>query len=945
MGSKKLYRLIISLFILLTSISCKQSQTGKTENNFSAFIVGSQTYYNTSSTTIKIQFSEKIARIDINDIKILKGNATVSNLKKLSDTLYQFDLNFLSQGTVRLRLEEGNVLNEYNEIAKRSKIVEYIYDNDSPVAVLSAKYSSYNLSNFKVDVSFNESISDLSIQDFVTSNSGIQSLTKISDQKYELTLNAYSEGYVAVQLLSNAVYDKAKNYNVTSNIATTNYCMKCLVLGQDDYDSVDLKKGLKFALHGAKASFVYNNKLIVADTKNNRVLIWNTVPKTSLNTPDIVLGQKSLDGSAINAGGAVNSSSLHGPRAVYYDGVKLYVSDTQNNRILIWNSLPTQNNKSADIVLGQSSFNSYNSGLANSKFNRPEGIHISGTKLYIADTKNNRVLVWNTIPTNSNRSADLVIGQINFTTNTANAGGLNASSLNSPTSITSDGTKILIADSQNNRVLIWNTTPAINYSSANIVIGQNVFTSMNKNNGGLSAASLDTPYSVYSINGKLYIADSGNKRVLIWNTLPSTNFSSANLVIGQVNKTTDTYDNTSLDKTKFEAKSHIGGDSQSLFVPDPSNNRMLAWTVIPHTDNFPAQLYFGQYTFQDRTPNIGTAADNVFINPKDIFYDGQRFFLADSTNHRVLIWNNFPSTINQTPDVVLGQPDMSSSIRNHNNLSDKSLNYPTGIYSDGVKLYVADQGNNRILIWNSIPLTNYIKADIVLGQPDFTSNTANNGGLGAKTLSSPTAIIRIYNKLIVTDTGNNRVLVWNSLPTINNKEANFVIGQTNMLQNTANQGGVMANSLNSPSSLATDGIKLIIGDTKNNRVLIWNSVPVNNGVNANNVIGQSNFTQSFEYSGGITNKSLGQINSVHCSATKKLFISTDARVLQWNEVPTTDFAPSNQVYVQADFASITPNKNGLSYKTISVKNKLSSTNDVLVISDQENSRVLMRPLK
>jgi len=29
------------------------------------------------------------------------------------------------------------------------------------------------------------------------------------------------------------------------------------------------------------------------------------------------------------------------------------VADTQNNRVLIWNSIPTQNNQPADLVLGQ----------------------------------------------------------------------------------------------------------------------------------------------------------------------------------------------------------------------------------------------------------------------------------------------------------------------------------------------------------------------------------------------------------------------------------------------------------------------------------------------------------------------------------------------------------------------------------------------------------------
>ncbi|MFM7678087.1 MAG: hypothetical protein ACKO83_04475, partial [Roseiflexaceae bacterium] len=35
-----------------------------------------------------------------------------------------------------------------------------------------------------------------------------------------------------------------------------------------------------------------------------------------------------------------------------------------------------------------------------------------------------------------------------------------------------------------------------------------------------------------------------------------------------------------------------------------------------------------------------------------------------------------------------------------------SFNHPAGIHSDGTHLFVADRGNNRVLIWNTLPKTN-----------------------------------------------------------------------------------------------------------------------------------------------------------------------------------------------------------------------------------------------
>jgi hypothetical protein len=46
------------------------------------------------------------------------------------------------------------------------------------------------------------------------------------------------------------------------------------------------------------------------------------------------------------------------PTAVASDGSILAVADTSNNRILIWKSIPTTFGQPADIVLGQKDFTS-----------------------------------------------------------------------------------------------------------------------------------------------------------------------------------------------------------------------------------------------------------------------------------------------------------------------------------------------------------------------------------------------------------------------------------------------------------------------------------------------------------------------------------------------------------------------------------------------------------
>ena len=82
------------------------------------------------------------------------------------------------------------------------------------------------------------------------------------------------------------------------------------------------------------------------------------------------------------------------------DGTHLAVADTSNNRVLIWNTIPTQADQPADVVVGQKDFSSLKPVVADATSLRaPQGVWLSGGKLYVADTLNNRIMIWNTIPT------------------------------------------------------------------------------------------------------------------------------------------------------------------------------------------------------------------------------------------------------------------------------------------------------------------------------------------------------------------------------------------------------------------------------------------------------------------------------------------------------------------------------------------------------------------
>src|SRR5205085_1924058 len=94
-------------------------------------------------------------------------------------------------------------------------------------------------------------------------------------------------------------------------------------------------------------------------------------------------------------------------------GTKLVVADSANNRVLIWNTLPTSN-VAPDVVVGQTSLTTSNAGLSQSGLTRPIHAAIANNKLFVVDADNNRVLIWNTVPTTNNTPADVVLGQPDF---------------------------------------------------------------------------------------------------------------------------------------------------------------------------------------------------------------------------------------------------------------------------------------------------------------------------------------------------------------------------------------------------------------------------------------------------------------------------------------------------------------------------------------------------
>ena len=245
------------------------------------------------------------------------------------------------------------------------------------------------------------------------------------------------------------------------------------------------------------------------------------VDLTTFQSASVVVGQPDFTSDLENQGGSAGANTIRYPygNALVYNNV-LYLPEYGNNRVLGFNSVPTTNNASADFVLGQPDFTTTFDGDAADEMSGSQTVKVDSGRMLIDEYSNNRVLVWNTVPTSTQVPADVVVGQTGFGLSVS---ACTQSGLDSPESIETVDGKLIVTDTSNNRVVIWNTIPTSNGAPADIVLGQNSFTNSASNDddqdtnpdANPTARTLYSPSGAWSDGTRLIVADSGNNRVLI----------------------------------------------------------------------------------------------------------------------------------------------------------------------------------------------------------------------------------------------------------------------------------------------------------------------------------------------------------------------------------------------------------------------------------------------
>jgi hypothetical protein len=513
-------------------------------------------------------------------------------------------------------------------------------------------------------------------------------------------------------------------------------------------------------------------------------------------------------------------------------------------------------------------------------------------------------------------------------------------SLRNAAGMSSDGTRLAVADRDNHRVLIWNSIPTTDNTPPDVVLGQPDFESVTANNSGVktspgvvSSRGLSSPWDVYLKGGKLYVADSGNHRVLVWDTIPTSNFAPATWVMGQptflANNSVgcNTVNRTNGRSFSSPQAVHVD-DGGYIYVSDTGYNRVLVWTTAVSANNPSADFVLGD-------PNMtaacaGGAVTATDLNaPSGIYVSGNDIFVADRGNHRVLRYNRATLASGMSASTVLGQANFITNTAGTGAggppITSSRFNNPYGVFGDdtaaSTNIYVADYSNHRVLRFGSAKFaTDGALADGVLGQSTLSANAASDNQNG------------VYNPL--------RGMAFNCTPSCTNSSGVWVmmharhnfrrfdyatasaattgLPSSNILYGQPRYGiyldriaGITASKILRPTAFAVGGSgadeKSVLTDFSANRALLYGAPIEANLPAATRVLGQTTMTANSVNQGGtVASNTLNGPQGAWTDGNRVIIADTaNHRLLGWRSWPTTNGQAADYVIGQATFTAST----------------------------------------
>ena len=322
--------------------------------------------------------------------------------------------------------------------------------------------------------------------------------------------------------------------------------------------------------------------------------------KLSLSSVVNILAGTELSGSSDGTG---TSANFYYPSEITSDGTNLYIADQNNHKI----RQIVISTGDVTTIAGTGSVGSSNGTGTSASFNYPRGITTDGTNLYVVDTENHLI-----------RKIVISTGEVTTLAGTGSTGSSDGigtfASFDTPHGITTDGTNLYLADSNNHKIR------QIIISTGDVTTLAGTGSAGSSNETG-NFASFNYPQGITTDGTNLFVADSSNH--LIRKIVIST---------GVVTTLAGTGSAGDLDEIGTSARFYypygITSDGTNIYLVGRKNHKIRKIVISS-----------GVVTTIAGTGSVGSSNGAgtyaSFNYPRGITTDGRYLYIADTFNHLI----------------------------------------------------------------------------------------------------------------------------------------------------------------------------------------------------------------------------------------------------------------------------------------------------------------------
>ncbi|MGB9753195.1 MAG: hypothetical protein ACPL89_13230, partial [Roseiflexus castenholzii] len=440
---------------------------------------------------------------------------------------------------------------------------------------------------------------------------------------------------------------------------------------------------ISIAFDGSGNIYVSDSGYWGSDYGNNRVQIFDS-------------GGNHL---ATIGGGACGTGNMQlcWPRHIAVYGNRLYVADADNHRVQIFDiTIPSSPAYAGTLGTGSP-------GAGNNQFDTPQGVAVDASYIYVADTENHRVQVFD-------RNTLAYVATIGGSYGTGN------NQFKYPTDVAVDAAgNLYVADYGNKRVQQFSPS--------------RVYQRTYGTTGDSYVESNDRFYYPEGVavgpDGSIYVVEGYGHRLVKLNAAGVPQWT-----VGEAGQPGD--DNAHFSYLRDVA---VGPDGRIYTVEDWGSVRYMS------SGNHRLQIFNPDGSYYGGFGGYGSG-NYQFIAPRGLGFDRNgNLYIADTDNHRVQIYNSQLVYV-----ATLGQTGVSGSDNAHFNNP-----WDVAVDKDGY-IYVADEGNDRIQVFDAN--RNYVRT---IGGGGTGSDFGHFDGWGPHHIA-----VDSQGRLYVVDSGNRRVQVFDN---------------------------------------------------------------------------------------------------------------------------------------------------------------------------------------